>query len=82
MKNMSCSEIIQIASVIVSIFAIIASTIVTCRNTNKQIEDQNRETYRPRLRLKKIENVDNNLTVWKTRFHLVFIKNKEMTVYA
>ena len=70
---MSCSEIIQIASVIVSIFAIIASTIVTCRNTNKQIEDQNRETYRPRLRLKKIENVDNNLTEVEneisSRFH-------------
>lgn len=57
---MSCSEMIQLAGVIITGTGIVASIIVTNKNTNKQIENQNRETYKPRLKLLSFKNRNRN----------------------
>lgn len=46
--------IISIISIIMSIVATIINIWLVNKNTNKQIENQNKETYRPRLRLNNI----------------------------
>lgn len=57
---MTCGEVIQLVGVIVTGAGIIASIIVTNKNTNKQIENQNKETYKPRLKLKGFINQNRN----------------------
>jgi len=45
---------VSIISIIISIVATIINIWLVNENTNRQIENQNKETYRPRLRLKRI----------------------------
>lgn len=46
--------IISIISIVISIVATIINIWLVNKNTNRQIENQNKETYRPRLKLKSI----------------------------
>ena len=49
--------LILIISVIVPVSTALINVYIVNRNTNKQIANQNKETYRPRLRLKKVQRV-------------------------
>lgn len=60
---MEISDIIQLAMVIITGIGIIASTFITNKNTNKQIQNQNKETYRPRLKLLKFENKNKDSSI-------------------
>lgn len=51
-----CEIIIQIIGIIVQAIAIITSAGISIFITNKQIKNQNKETYRPRLKVKSIIN--------------------------
>ena len=51
-----CEMIIQIIDIIVQAFAIIVSASISIIITNKQIRNQNKETYRPRLKVNSITN--------------------------
>ena len=73
---MDCSDIIQLTGVMVSVAAIIISSIVTNKNTNKQIKNQNKETYRPRLRLKEFDNTETNLTETSNMIFSYYHKEK------
>ena len=60
---MQISDIIQLAMVIVTGIGIIASIFITNKNTNKQIRNQNKETYRPRLKLLTFENKNKDYSI-------------------
>lgn len=52
--------ILSTITIVVSIGATIINIWLVNKNTNKQIENQNKETYRPRLRMKSIKVVEHN----------------------
>lgn len=53
--------IIFIIPIIVSIIATLVNIWLVNKNTNKQIKNQNKETYRPRLKLKQIKIVEHDI---------------------
>lgn len=52
---------LTIVTIVVSIGATIVNIWLVNKNTNKQIENQNKETYRPRLRLKNVKITVHNI---------------------
>ena len=66
---------------IVPVIVTIATTLINVwlvnKNTNKQIENQNRETYRPRLRLKNIKVVEHNINDRYLYAHSLGFKEKK-----
>ena len=50
---------ILICSIVIPILTAIINVYIVNRNTNKQIANQNKETYRPRLRLKNVQSTYN-----------------------
>lgn len=48
-----------LAYIIIPIIVMIANIWIVNNNTNKQIENQNKETYKPRLKLVKFESIQN-----------------------
>lgn len=64
LNNIAAHDWFDYINLAISILALISSAIFTYfnikyvnENTNKQIENQNKETYRPRLRLKSIKDI-------------------------
>ena len=52
--------VLSIITIFISIGATIINIWLVNKNTNKQIENQNKETYRPRLKMKSIKIIENN----------------------
>lgn len=52
---------LPILAIVASIFTTVYNVKTVNKNTNKQIANQNKETYRPRLRLKGFTNIDRSL---------------------
>jgi len=50
-----------IVTVIITIITTLINVWLVNKNRNKQIENQNKETYRPRLKLNNIEIVEHNI---------------------
>ena len=63
--NRDWFDYLTLALTIITILVSIGATIINIRlvnkNTNKQIENQNKETYRPRLKLNEIKIVEHNI---------------------
>ncbi len=57
---MKCEIVIQIIDIVVQALAILVSAGISILITNKQIKNQNKETYRPRLKVKSIINRHHN----------------------
>lgn len=72
----SWDYIFFVIPIIVNIVTTLINVWLVNKNTNKQIENQNRETYRPRLRLKDINVVKNNLD--KRHLYAHSLRFKEM----
>lgn len=56
-ENFSIGDWVNFISIIISSIMTFISIYFVNENTNKQIANQNKETYKPRLRLKKITNL-------------------------
>ena len=70
-----------IVPLVVTIVTTIINVWLVNKNTNKQIENQNKETYRPRLSLKSIRSVPNDDYERHLYAHSVnFDENKEKAV--
>ena len=52
---------LSLAAIVVSVLATIINIWIVNKNTNKQIANQNKETYRPRLRLREIKIVKDKI---------------------
>lgn len=59
---MGSQIVVQIIDIVVQALAIISSAAISIYITNKQIRNQNKETYRPRLKVKSIINRQHDST--------------------
>lgn len=77
LNNIGKRDWLEYLTLIITIGATVLNIWLANRNTNKQIKNQNKETYRPRLKLKNIKVVEYNINDIYLYAHSVGFKEKK-----